>query len=356
MYGQTADLRVRYVFSSGEVISGAPITFTLDGALPSHTLSAGRTDTGDDGIASVRLTAGTIDDTFEIIAHPPVGNDVTFHVAVSQDPAGSIAIEMRYTGDQRFDQFTPYLYSGVNCETASAGHPPPSALRVGAPVRSLTDRPGFAGVPPGTDYTVMVVADIAGQPAGFGCKVGVEVRMGEETLATVDILDVEQGMRFEGTYDLRNVFDFGGGLPGSIDTALDVLHELADDDNIDGNAATEDWGQDPGAFLTDIIMRLTCAWDCSGMGNYSACGGYGHQSAHHGWGDLQDLYQQNFVSWSGAQSRLIGGCAGWEVGARAAQNFINTQIGNYVPEIVLRFLDSASDLAGAIVNSRSSPC
>jgi hypothetical protein len=307
MYSQTVDLRVRYVFE--QVPAPAP---------------------------------------------PPEGTSVSFAVAVSMSPAGSIRIDLRYAGDQRFDQFVPYLFSGgVTCDAASGGRPPAMADRVGPVGSSLSSPLGWAGVPPASGYTVMVVGEIAGAPAAFGCRVGVDVRMYEETRVQVDLIDIEQTMRFEGTYDLRNAFDFGDGLPGSVDTALEVLHELADDENINGSAATDDWGQDPGAFITDLVMRLTCAWDCTGVGgSYSACGGYDHTSMFHGWGDLRQLYQENFTSWSGAESSITFGCAVWEDAGLTAQNFINTQIGRFVPEIVLRFLDSASDLAGAIVNSQ----
>ncbi len=139
-------------------------------------------------------------------------------------------------------------------------------------------------------------------------------------------------------------------LPPSVETALLVLTELTDDQDIDGNPATEDWGQDPGAFLLDVMMRLTCAWECMSGEDYDACGGY--SSDRHAFGDIQALYQENFTSWSGAQSRFFGGCGGYELGGRAIQNFVNGAISDYVPEVVTRFLDAAGDLSAAITRAR----
>ena len=160
--------------------------------------------------------------SFSIVATPPVGNSVTFLINVSQEDVGSISISMRYTGDQTLDDFTPYLFRGVSCDALDPARLP-TAERIGSPVRDIPDRPGFVGIPPGTDYVVAVTGNISGAPAAFGCRVGVEVRAGEETLVNIDLMDLEATVRFEGTYDLSNQFNFAGVLPPSVETALLVL-------------------------------------------------------------------------------------------------------------------------------------
>jgi hypothetical protein len=341
-----ADLVVRYSFDDGTAISGAPIVFAFQGDSADAGLSAGSVETGDDGTARVRLRGSTTDATFSVKATAPSRADATFMVAVSADPAGSIAIELRYAGTQTFDDFVPYLYRGISCDAIDPDALP-MALREGAPASRLTDRMGFVGVPEATDYVVAVIARIAGQPAAFGCNVGIEVRPVAETRVVVDLLDHEAAARFAGTYDLSNTFDFSGALPGSVATALEILGELTDDQSIDGNVATEDFGQDPGAFVTDMVMRQTCAWECTSGEDYSSCSEIDHEL-----GDLRDLYLEDFTRWSGAQSRFFGGCGAWEVVGRTAQNLVNQQIDRYVPEIVLRFLDSTGDLSRAITNAR----
>jgi hypothetical protein len=347
--GESTDLRVRYVYDDGTPISGAPIDFEITGGVTDSRLNASRVNTDDEGIGTITLDAGETETSFSVVATPPVGNSVTFLINVSQEDVGSIAISMRYTGEQTFDQFVPYLFRGVSCDDLNPARFP-TAERIGSSVRDIRDRPGFVGIPPATDWVVVVTANIADAPAAWGCRVGVEVRAGEETLVNIDLSDLEATVRFEGTYDLSNQFNFAGVLPPSVETALLVLTELTDDDDIDGNPATEDWGQDPGAFLLDIIMRLTCAWECMGGEDYGACGGY--TSDRHGFGDIQALYQENFTSWSGAQSRFFGGCGGYELGGRAIQNFVNNAISTYVPEVVTRFLEAAGDLSAAITRAR----
>ena len=348
-YGQNAELVVRYVFEDGTAISGAPLDWELTGVSGGSSIDARRVDTRGDGTARVGLTAGTTNTNFSVVVTPPQGNRVTFLISVSENPGGSISIEMLYSGMERFDEFTPYLFQGSSVASCDALDPEalPMAERIGTPVRSLFDRPDFIPVTPANNWVVAVVADIGGEVAAFGCSVGVNVVQGEETRVVITLLDYVPDVRFEGTYDLGNRFDFGEGLPDSVNTALEVLDELTDDQNIDGNAATEDWGQDPGAFVVDMAMRTTCHWECTSGEDYSSCSEINHRI-----GDLRLLYTENFTSWSGAQSRFFAGCAGWEIGARTAQEFVNMQIGTYVPEVVLRFLDAAGDLSRAITDSR----
>ena len=346
VYEQEVELRVRYLFEDGAPISGAPIEFAIDDAAVDSSLAGRTATTGADGIASMVLRAGLTNARFTVSATPPRGLPVSFIIAVNDENAGSISIDMRYSGSQAFDRFTPHLFHGVDCATLSPDRLG-MAIEVGAPVTRLVDRPGFAGVPADTGYVVAVVAEIAGEIAGFGCRVGVDVFRNMETVATVEILDWAPPLGFEGVYDLRNTFDFTGALPESVATALNVLDELTDDAALDGNPATEDWGQDPGAFVTDFLMRYTCHWECRAGEDYDSC-----SEDNHRLGDLRLLYTEDFTSWSGAEARFFGGCGGWEIAARESQLFINEQIGTYVPEIVVRFLDAAGDLSRAVTMSQ----
>lgn len=341
-FEEEVDLKVRYLYEDGEPVSGAPIEFAIDGAATESTLAGRTVVTGDDGVATMRLRAGLRNERFTVTATPPVGLPVMFLAAINDEDAGSIVVEMSYAGTQAFDGFTPYLLDSVDCATLNP-EMLPAFIERGAPVPRVVDRPGFVGVPARAGYVVAVVADIAGEAAGFGCTVGVDVMRNRETVARVTIMDYAPPLRFEGIYDLRNAFDFGGALPASVDTALNVLDELTDDQALDGDPAMEDWGQDPGAFVTDFIMRQTCHWECMAGEDYSSC-----SQINHRLGDLKLLYTEDFTGWSGAQARFFGGCGGWEIAARETQIFVNDQIGTYVPEVVLRFLDAAGDLSRAV--------
>ncbi|MCS6797713.1 MAG: hypothetical protein NZ898_04150 [Myxococcota bacterium] len=350
-HGERTELEVRYLFEDGEPIVGAPIAFRFVGAEVGANHGARDVEKGADGHARVRLVAGSSDARFDVEAAAPEGEPVRFLVQVAGPASaltGSISIEMSYAGRETLTRFVPYLYRGANCETLAASTASlPPAERMGAHVARLTDRPGFVGVAPGADWTVAVVAESFGEIAGFGCTVGVRVEARRETLVSIEILDLAPSFRFEGTYDLNNQFDFAGALPPSVETAVRVLDELTDDQDIRGNPATEDWGQDPGAFVVDFAMRTTCAWECRPGENYASC-----SRINHGWGDIRAVYVEDFTSWSGAQPRFFGGCGAWELAARPAQQFVNMQIGTYVPEVVLRFIDAAGALARAVTNAR----
>jgi hypothetical protein len=251
-------------------------------------------------------------------------------------------MELEYGGARTFTSFTPMMFAEYECRDLSASRLPTANItgRVGTDIRGKLK---MAGIPAG-EFTFAVVADgTAGK--GFGC-IRTTITKGKETVARVTLTDAGVNRVYQGTYQLLNRFDFSGGLPDTVQSALHILDELTDDHAIHGNSTTDQWGQDPGAFITDIAMRQTCGWECSGGEGYDDC------NDNHPLGDLKQVYNENFVSWSGAQSRFPGGCAAWEVAALHSQNWINDQIGTYVPEIVLRFLDTAGDLTRVITDAR----
>lgn len=344
-YDEEVELTVRYLFPSGDAISGAPISFEVEGDPAGSQLSARSTTTGGDGQATMRLRSGTIGTGFVVKARSPRNQELSFMISVSDDDRGSISIDMSYRGETTFERFTPYLFRDVDCATLDP-ESLPMAVQVGSPVNRVGDRAGLTGVTPDTGYIVAVTALSEGQVRGFGCATDVGVENRTETLVSMEILDVEPRVNFIGTYDLNNRFDFGGALPPSVDLALNILDELTDDQDINGNEATMDFGQDPGAFITDFAMRQTCAWECRAGEDYDSC-----SEDNHRYGDISALYLENFTSWSGAEARFTFGCGAWEIANRTAQEFINRQIGTSVPEIVLRLIDSLGDVSRAVTQS-----
>ena len=143
-------------------------------------------------------------------------------------------------------------------------------------------------------------------------------------------------IQFEGTYELENLFDFGDNLPPSVSIGLGIFDELTDDHGPDRNpqddvpSADDMCGQDPGAFLTDFVMRQMCGWECLGGEDFDDC-----SEINHALGDLCLLYGENFQSWDGAEQGLpgplIGGCGIWENAAVPVQRMINEEIEGFVP-------------------------
>ncbi len=342
MPGEETELVVRYV-GEGEFAGGIPnanLDWSIVGAAAGSRLSAGVSVTGDDGQSSLRLTAGTSDTTFRVRVAPPEGEAIEFSVGVASFDAGSILVEVSYEGERTFNPIEALLFDGLDCGTFDPTMPPTALQQSSVP--SLTARPAFNNVPIGTDYSVAVIARMSGEASAYGCVENVRVDTGEQTTVTVTLTELAMEPRIVGVYDLSNRLDFGGTLPGAVGTAVDLLDELTDDNDVDGNPATGDFGQDPGAFIVDFAMRQTCAWECMPSEDYSTC------SIGHPYGDISALYTENFTSWDGARARFTGGCGAWETAGEPAQNLVNDQLESVLPGFVLALADSLGDVARAI--------
>lgn len=344
-YGDAAELRVRYEFEDGTPIGGVTLRYEIDGLAAGSTLSAERVSTTDAGEATASVTAGSTETSFRVRVTPPEGDAIEFRVGVADFEAGSIAVELRYAGSQSLEGFEAFLFD-VPCRALDS-MALPTARVAAPPVTRLTDRPGMTSVPAGDGYSVAVQARIGGEVAGFGCTGDVTVRPAEETVVPVTIDDFEVMGRIVGAYELDNRLDLGGALPPTVERIVDVLAELTDDQDIDGNEATEDYGQDPGAFVVDFAMRQTCHWECLPGEGFDDC-----SEIDHGWGDISALYLRDFMSWDGAQRDIFGGCGVWETAGKPAQSLVNDQIDDFVPEFILTFAEIAGDLARAINDAR----
>lgn len=342
MPSEQTELVVRYV-GEGEFAGGIPnanLDWSIVGAAGGSRLSAGVSVTDDNGQSSIRLTAGSSDTTFRVRVTPPEGDAIEFSVGVASFDAGSILVELEYAGERMFNPIEALLFEGLDCGSFDPTMPPTALQQSSVP--SLTARPAFNNVPVGLDYSVAVIARMSGVASAYGCVENVRVDSGEQTTVTVTLMDLAMEPRIVGVYDLDNRLDFAGTLPGAVGTAVDVLDELTDDNDVAGNPATEDFGQDPGAFVVDFAMRQTCAWECMPSEDYDTC------SIGHPYGDISALYLENFTSWEGARSRFTGGCGAWETAGEPAQDLVNDQLESLLPGFVLKLADSLGDVARSI--------
>lgn len=355
-WGDTADLTVRYVDQDDAPIEGAPIDFAIEGDDGGSRLAALQGFTDINGTARMTLTAGMTNTMFRVVVTPPAdGDPVQFDVAVSDTAIGSITVNMLYSGDRELASFEARLFDGESCSGLDPTALPAEVRTVSA--AALSERPGFAGVDPGTTYTVVVLAQNGRtQLSAFGCADLIVVAAGADTEVDVTLNEQPLPLDFVGVWDLDNQFDFGGALPPSTEDVINVIGELADDDvtDIDGNPDFEtsdddgdgiapEYGVDPGAFVTDIAMRQTCDWECSSGEDYGEC------SIGHRLGDIGAIYEEVFNTWNGAQSRFFGGCAAWEVVKTPFQNQINA---NAPAAFNSAWLQLASDLSNAITNAQ----
>ena len=356
-YGAVTDLTVRYVDADGAPIAAAPLDWAIVGDAAGGRLGALQTSTDADGISQTMLTAGSSDAMFMVEITPPVGSGAGFDVAVADTDLGSITVDMTYPGSRALVRFDTLLFDGADC----ASMDPlalPTALRSAPVVTSVDARPAFAGVATGSAYAVAVVAHNATSVAAFGCRDGVAVTAGADTPVNITLMDVAIPPSFVGVWDLDDRFDFGGALPPSVESFLDVIGELADDDvtdagnptyeetDLDGDGIFPEYGVDPGAFVVDVAMQQTCHWECVGSEDYASC-----SEVNHTMGDLELVYLESFQTWSGAQARFTGGCGSWGFILGDAQNMVNAQVAAALPDFAAVWGQLASDLARAITNA-----
>ncbi len=353
-YEQTGRIRVRLTLEDGTPIEGAPVRFEVPPAadLRGSRLAASEARTDEDGIAEMSVMSGTESASFAV--QPTFREErLTVTVAVSDVTKGRIRVSMRYDGTQPLELFAGTLYRGARCDELRPGSMPvpmQTAPRVGAVTAPMV----FVDLDPSDDYAVFVMAYLEGELfAAYGCADRIAVMERAETPVNVTLSDIDLPPRFEGVYDLSNRLDFGDALPGNAGAALRILAELYDDDALSGDPATDQWGQDPGAFVVDLAMRQTCAWRCLPSEDYGSC-----SNLDHAYGDLKLFYLQDFQRWNGAQARFFGGCGGWAVrwsgrtAAEHAQVWVNDQIADLIPESARRFAATASDLARALTDAR----
>jgi hypothetical protein len=348
--GERAALTVFFGDCEDAPFAGESISFAIVGDAGGSQLSARSALTDGDGAAVVTLAAGSSDATFEVEATTDSGLTATFDVAVAIGGNGAIGVELSYGGRLLFDTFVPLLFEGEACEDIDPFDPPTAFLSIAAGTR-ITERLVFSPVPVGTDYTVTVMAQREGTSLAYGCVDGIEVAAGDATEITVLLADLP--IYYEGVYELQNEFDLAGVLPPSIETTLRVLAELTDDDAIDGDPVADEWGVDPAAFLLDFVYRQLCCWEATGSSpTFESCQA---QAETHGFGDLEQLYREDFRTWDGAQPRTTGLCGAIDdsFGAnQIAQNFVQGLITDYVPDIVVNLLVITGDLASAFTDMR----
>jgi len=335
-------LEVTYATCTGQGLDGVAIAFEIVGDAEGARLSAQQALTDVDGVAEMNLTTGDEAD-FEVIATGPNDEAVIFDVQVSANAVGSITVAMTYAGAADLDAFAATLYEDTPCSELT-GFDRPTAFLTLPPVDLLSDRPRFATVPAGTDYTVTVHASEGGAALAFGCADEVEVLGGFNTDVRLSLTELP--VIFDGEYTLDNRFDLTGSLPPSVANALLILDELTDDDDPDGDPVTEDYGIDPAAFLLDFVYRQFCCWEAT-SGDFDDCQA---QEFTHPFGDLEQLYTQDFTSWSGAQPSVRFLCGGLETANPIAQTLVQDLINDNVPGVALRLLDIVGDLSRAFTD------
>lgn len=266
VFGETAELAVRYVDAQGLPMQDARITGRLldpAGAdltatgIEGTALVAAQAQPGPDGRAVLSLRAGQVDTHFRVEAQAPNAAPVYWNIAVSRSSGGRLAIEVRpafNVGASAVRAVRVGLYPSPACAQLGANPSmlPAAASELGTiePFSEFDNRIQSGELAGGTTVSVAVQGlTVDGGTAAFGCVDGAEVMGGEERVITVDlterpvdlagpfaaehVLDLTEVISRNSGDLLRNVANIGGGANGSRgDAVVELVCERGDLDDL----------------------------------------------------------------------------------------------------------------------------
>ncbi len=147
---------------------------------------------------------------------------------------------------------------------------------------------------------------------------------------------------------------FGDSLPPSLAAVVNAVNEMNDDHDLT-NADPDDgqYGEDPAAFLLDVIARQFCCWEAfEASTDFDTCKA---QDVLHTVGDLSAVYLHDFSEWEGAIAQFTGACGalGWGL-ADLLQDQLTKILDEELPQLKIVMTTLPDDLANAVQNMRLS--
>ena len=262
----------------------------------------------------------------------------------------ALRVVPRYHGESSFVTTLGFLYRGVTCDVLD-GHDLPAHQATSTVGLTVTDPLLLTDLTPGEGYAVFVMAENGVDGLAFGCADAVTVAPAGWT--EVDVLVIDAPAQFEGLYELESAFDMGITTPPpSVASVVDMLKEISDDHDLyDADPDDGEYGEDPAAFLLDLLYRQICCWEALGPEpDWDSCDA---QDFTHPFGDLTALYEQDFTTWEGAQPRWQGLCGALDVGVNELlQEELMDLIVDHMPMILLLGKKVPEELLGAFRHVR----
>jgi hypothetical protein len=178
---------------SGLPVRGERVELTIENATARGAMLGADTQiTDDDGMVTVRVSAGQANGSFDVAAKIEDADPVRVHVTVSGAQTGNVVARVGYHGAARIDHVAVRLHDG---RAACSAYRDPSALPTtltALRVPNTRTAARFNGLLAGSDYVVSATAiDANGRVVATGCgaaKVVVQAR--RDVVANVEIEDV----------------------------------------------------------------------------------------------------------------------------------------------------------------------
>lgn len=216
--GQTMDLPV-YVFSleTGEEAAGVTVTYDLDIAAGiAAQLSSRRAQSGEDGRASVRLSAGQQAGTVRVRATTDCSRPLEMEIRILELPTGELEVRFRYPQRSLYDvspvEVVVLSESEYRCAERGSAIGLPSVAQGQAP--NTQSAVNVGALPVDDTYTIVVTGRGQwGEGAATGCLGSVRLVEDRRTTVEVDLflLPLDPG----GDYDVASKWDFTNALEQS---------------------------------------------------------------------------------------------------------------------------------------------
>lgn len=239
----------QYDLASGEVMPGARIGFTLRDDSVDATLSSANVRSDEDGLAAVRLNAGTTPGWATVEIASDCAQPVELEVEVLELPTGNVTVRFNYPFRDLYDvspvrvrMFETDLRA---CRDVARGEIPREEL-LEQSATNVASTTTFSALRTDVAYTFVALGiGELGELAAQGCADNVFVREGRTEELTIDmfLLPLDPG----GDYDVLSNWDFRDAIAESGEVGQIIVDVL-------------DVFEDPGAGLLGFLLDLVEAY------------------------------------------------------------------------------------------------
>ncbi|MFZ9886845.1 MAG: hypothetical protein ACO3JL_05010 [Myxococcota bacterium] len=229
-YGQQVQLSFKLTTVSGQLVTGEPVSFTLEGQGGSLSTQSAVTDAS--GLAKVTFTAGTADATPTVRASAELASDVTVALQVKVNPIGQLKVTVTSTTRIPTASAEVLVFRGPatnvpTCSYLESTAAVPSAT-FSADFPTLPSSRTFNDQPHGEAVTIYASGfNAAGDLIGTGCVDGSAIVGGQTVNVSVSIAQLPSIL--EGDYDVLMAVDLGGALPEPYETYVDTTTAILSD-------------------------------------------------------------------------------------------------------------------------------
>lgn len=240
-------LEVILLDTNGDPVTGERVDFEIFGDMADATLSARRTATNENGVATVDFVAGVALGSYTVQVKNPETRVLEFTINVVDLPTGGLDIGIEYEGPVALGRAEIYVIEDADyCDDPYYLTPPEGVIESGT-IEDAFERFEVSPLLAGTPVSVVVRGRLAanGVLAAGGCVSDVRVPDGDMQRVTVTTFLLP--LNPAGSYTVQNTFDFTDAIPGTLGDVINGLVQFFGTRNQDREIAT---------LLFDVIENV----------------------------------------------------------------------------------------------------